>query len=743
LINRLLEAGRRFPRTTSFLFLFLVFGMGLAALSLRVDTSAEGVLLDDDPERFRRDLAREKFGTVDEIIVVMVETPDIYAPRTLAALDELTRALERVPQVAEVVSLTNIEIAKPGGKFTVERIIGPYGSLVWGGALRRRVLEIPLLVDNVVGREGDVTALNVLLKEYHADGEILAQGVAGIRRAVERWKGPGRVTIVGVPLAKVAIADLLHSDLIRLTPVTVLVVAILLLLTFRGVRGLVLPLAVIGAGEVITLGWVALSGRTISVVSVILPSVVLAIGCTYTVHLLPALPHDARRARTRAAVFLSAFTSSIGFLALLTSRIHTIRDHGIFAATGVGCMFLAAVFLLPALDRIFAGRGKDPVEGRPSPLTGTDTLRKLAGWVARRPRIIVIVSLLLMAVSFLGLFRVRIETDYLAYFHAGHPIPREIERVNDRLSGAVPIMVLLDTGRDGGLEDPDMVRRIVSFQRAVEAIPGIKRTLALPDVLSLAHRSLKGESPSKLWFPETSYEIANLLGLIEFSGRRHVVSHYIDRERREANVYVRANLVSSKELSEAIALIKRKGKFIFGSGMTVTPTGTMELLNHTSTAIARGIVSSLLVAMIAISIVLCFYLRSFKLGLLAMVPNLVTVAVLFGVMGALDVTLSTGTSIAASIALGLIVDETIHFVAAYRARRDLGERGEVALRGVYERVGPPILWASIILTAGFAVLILSGFLPLMYLGIFMAVAILVSLLCDMVLLPALLLLLDR
>jgi predicted RND superfamily exporter protein len=742
LIERLLDTPRRFPRATSLLFLILVFAMGVAALSLRVDTSAEGVLLDDDPARFRRDLAREKFGTVDEIIVVMVETPDVYAPKTVAALGDLARAIRRVPQVAEVISLTTVELPTPGRKFAVERIIGTPLAPVTGEALARRVREIPILMDNVVGREGDVTALNVLLKEYHADGEILAQGVAGIRRAVEGWKGPGRVTVVGIPLAKVAIADLLHRDLIRLTPVTVLVVAILLLLSFRGVRGLALPLAVIGAGEVITLGWVALSGRTISVVSVILPSVVLAIGCTYAVHLLPALRDEARRARTRAAIFLSAFTSSIGFLALLTSRIHTIRDHGIFAATGVGCMFLTAVFLLPALERIFSRRDAGAVEERP-PLTGTQNLGKLSGWVGRRPRTIVALGLLLMAISLLGLLRVRVETDYLAYFHAGHPIPQDIERVNDKLSGAVPIMVLIDTGRDGGVDEPNVLRRIVQFQRALEAIPGIKKTLALPDVLSLAHRSLAGESPSEIWLPQSRRQVENLLGLIELGGRWSAVGHYVDPARREANVYLRANFVTSEELSEAVVLIKQQGDFVFGSGATVTPTGTMELLNRTSGAIARGIVLSVLVAMIAISIVLCVYLRSVKLGLLAMVPNLVPVAVLFGLMGVLGVTLSTGTSIAASIALGLIVDETIHFVAAYRARRVLGERGEVALRAVYERVGPPIVWASIILTAGFAVLLLSGFLPLMYLGLFMAVAILVSLLCDLLLLPALLLLLDR
>lgn len=743
MFRSLSDAGRLYPRATAFVFLFLVFGMGIAALDLRVDTSAEGVLLDDDPERFLRDLAREKFGTVDEVIVVMVEAPDVFAPDTLAALRRLTWDIRQVPEVAEVVSLTNFELPLSGLQFQAAPIAGTAMRPVHGDALRKRVLDIPILIDNVVSADGTVAAVNVLLKEYGSDGEFLARAVAGINKAAAGWSGPGRVTVAGIPLVKVAIVDLLHRDLKRLTPVTVIVVALLLLLTFRAWRGLVLPLAVIGAGEVLTLGCISLMGRTISVVSVVIPSVVLAIGCTYAVHILPSLPDDARRARTRAAVFLSAFTSSIGFLALLSSRIHTIRDHGIFAATGVACMFVSVVFLLPALDRIFPGKKGNLTSFGAPLLSGTAALRTLSHWVVRRRGAIVVVSLLLMAVSLLGLLRIRIETDYLAYFHEDHPIPHAIDRVSERLSGAIPMMVLIDTGRRGGLDDPAIIREIAAFQRAIEGIRGINKTLALPDILAVVQRSLEGKSPAIPWFPEGFTDVARILGLIKFGGRMHVVRPYVDEERREANVYVRANLVSSSELTRAIALIEEKGKQIFGPGIVVKVTGTMQLLNKTSGAVARGIVTSLLVALIAISIVLCVYLRSIKLGLLAMVPNLVPVAVLFGVMGTLDVTLSTGTSIAASIALGLIVDETIHFISAYRARLDLGERGERALRGVYETVGPPIVWASVILTAGFAVLLSSGFLPLMYLGLFMAIAILVSLLCDLLLLPALLLMFDR
>ncbi len=744
MIGRFLDAGRLYPRATAFVFVFLTFGMGIAALHLRVDTSAEGVLLDDDPDRLVRDIAREKFGTVDEIVVVMIEMPDVFEPRALAGIRQLTEEIGVLPGVAEVISLTNVELPGQGPGFDASPIAGTRAHPVPPELLRTRVLDTPILLDNLVSKDGTVTAINVLLKEYGSDGAVLAGAVAGVRAAAEGWSGPGRATVIGIPLAKVAIAELLHRDLKRLTPVTVVVVALLLFLTFRSRRGVILPLAVIGAGEVLTLGISSLMGRTISVVSVVLPSVVLAIGCTYVVHILPSLADDARRSRTRAAVFLSAFTSAVGFLALLSSRIHTIRDHGIFAASGVGCMLLAAVFLLPALDRLFPSRsGTGAMDGAAAPLlTGARALRNLAPWVARKRRTIAVVSLILMGVSLLGLLRVRIETDYLAYFHAGHPVPQDINRASELLSGVVPMMVVIDSGHDGGIAEPDMLRRIATFQDAVEGIPGINKTLALPDVLTTVQRSLNGESPSQVWIPESSFEVSQLLGTIRLGGHGPVLRPYVDESQREANVYVRANLVSSGKLSEAIALVKRQADFIFGPKTPVTVTGTMQLLNKTSGAIARGIVSSVLVAIAAISLLLCVYLRSVKLGLLAMLPNLVPVAVLFGLMGTLGVSLSTGTSIAASIALGLIVDETIHFITAYRARTEIGERGEAALRSVYETVGPPIVWATVILTAGFAVLLLSGFLPLMYLGLFMAVAILVSLFCDLILLPALLLMFD-
>ncbi len=739
MIDRLLDTGRRHPRATAFAFLFLVFGLGMAALSLRVDTSAEGVLLDDDPDRATRDFARATFGTLDEVVVVMVEAPDAYAPETVAALRRLTDALQRVPGVAEVLSLTNLEVPKKGWAMEIEQLAGPPLAPITGDALRRRVQRFPILTGNLVSADGRAVAANVLLQEYGADGAALSRAVAGIRRAAAAWDGPGRVTVAGIPATKVAIADLMHRDLIRLTPATIALIAILLFATFRSPRGIWLPMLVIGAGEVMALGFASFTGRTVSVVSIVIPSVVLAIGCSYAVHLFPALSEDRRRIRTQVAVFLSALTTVVGFLSLLTSRIHTIRDHGVFAAIGVGCMYAAVFLLLPALDRIFPG----PVRDQAPVLTGTRALRGLADTVIARPRAILIGALLLTALSLVGLLRVRVETDYLAYFRASHPVHGEIARVNDRLSGSIPMMVLVDAGRDRAFEDPAMLQSVVLFQRALEKIPGIKKTMALPDLLSLVHRSMQGEETPRLWLPEQPDEAAQVMQLIEFGGRKQTLGHYVDDHRRLANVYVRANLISSRDLSRAITQIRETGRDMFGNDVSVIPTGTMQVLNKTSGTIARGIVSSLLLALTVITVLMILHLGSWKLGLLSMVPNLLPIAFLFGTMGALGVTLSTGTSIAASIALGMIVDETIHFIDAYRARRREGLPAEAAIREVFARVGPPIVWSAVILAAGFAVLVLSSFLPLVWLGVFMAVTIAVSLLSDLLVLPAILLLIDR
>jgi len=739
LITRLIEIGRRHPRAAAFTFLFLVFGLGMAALSLRVDTSAEGVLLDNDPDRATRDFARAAFGTLDEVIVVMVEAPSVYAPETIAALRRLTDALAGVPGVAEVLSLTNLELPTKGWGLVLAPLAGTPQAPVPADALRRRAERMPILTDNLVSADGRAAAVNVLLQEYGGDGAALARVVEGIRRAAAAWDGPGRITVAGIPATKVDIADLMHRDLIRLTPATIALIVILLFATFRSPRGIWLPMLAIGAGEVMALGFASFTGRTVSVVSIVIPSVVLAIGCSYVVHLFPALSEDTRRIRTQVAVFLSALTTVVGFLSLVTSRIHTIRDHGVFAAIGAGCMYAAVFLLLPALDRIFPG----PVRDQAPVLTGTRALRGLADTVIARPRAILIGAFLLTVLSLLGLLRVRVETDYLAYFRASHPVHGEVARVNDRLSGSIPMMVMVDAGRDWAFEDPAMLRSVVLFQRALEKIPGIKKTVALPDVLSLVHRAMQGEEVERLWIPEDASQAAQLMQLIEFGGRKQSIAHYVDDRRRIANVYVRANLVSSRDLSRAIARIRQVGRAMFGEAVSVVPTGTMIVLNKTSGTIARGIVSSLLLALAVITVLMILHLRSWKLGLLAMVPNLLPIAFLFGAMGALGVTLSTGTSIAASIALGLIVDETIHFIGAYRARRAAGLDAEAALREVFEQVGPPIVWSAVILAAGFAVLVLSSFLPLVYLGIFMAVTITVSLLSDLLVLPALLLLVDR
>jgi hypothetical protein len=202
-------------------------------------------------------------------------------------------------------------------------IAGTLQVPISGDALGRRALRIPLLLNNVISSDAHVTAVNVLLKEYGSDGEFLARGVEGIRKAAAAWDGPGRVTVVEIPVVKVEIASLLHRDLARLTPMTLLVAIVILLFTFRSRRGVVIPLLAIGTGEIFTLGSASLTGRTVSVVSGVIPSVVLVVW---------------------ASMILTA-----GFAVLLFSSFLPLVYLGLFMVITILVSLLCDLILLPAL----------------------------------------------------------------------------------------------------------------------------------------------------------------------------------------------------------------------------------------------------------------------------------------------------------------------------------------------------------------------------------------------------------
>ena len=724
---------------------------------LTIDSAMDTIFDRDDPELAAYDAFKRTFGD-DELIVVGLEAPkgDVFTADALGRIRRITNEISVLADdmgIDRVVSLTSVDDVR-GTAAGLE--VGPLvpADLEDPAALarvRRRAFANPLLLHNVVSEDGRATAVNVALVHREGDETRKERLVAAVRAVVERERGPLLARYAGIPVLTVYTSEWLRRDLALFIPLTLLVIAAVLLVTFRSAAGVVLPLLTVGASVLATLGLMALCGRSVSILSSIVPTLLIAIGCAYTIHVLgqyhqePVAPHRDRVAsavrRVALPVLLAGLTTVAGFGSLAASDVPQVREFGLFAAFGIGVAALLAVSAVPAAIARFGRRRPgadvaDPVRGRV--LRG---LERLADAVLRRPAPILVAAAAVVAFSAWGILRIRVDTDYAANFSAGSPPLQGLEFMRDRLAGERPVnaVVRVPGGEEDAVLRPEVLRRIEELEGLMKAHPLVAATISVAGYVRNLEAAMRGVPLSEGRLPDTQAAAAQLLALY---GRPGELRRYLSTDGRTAAVMARSSIISSEEFLAFTDSLRREAAARFGGIAEVSFTGSMYHLSKASIAVTTGQARSLALATVLVFGIVLAMFRSLRLGLIALVPNALPIAFNFALMGALGVTLNIGTSIMASMALGVAVDDTIHFLTRYRELRDRLD-APAAVRETMRTAGRHIVATSATNLCGFSVLTLSSFVPLAALGWLTACTMVTALLGDLVLLPALLVTFDR
>jgi hydrophobe/amphiphile efflux-3 (HAE3) family protein len=719
--------------------------------ALRLDSSADGVLLDNDPERALVDQLSDTFG-LDEILIVAIHTEDVFQAHVLEAVERLTEAFWGIDGVVDVISLTNTrDIVGTEEGFSAPLLVGSIPrSSAEIASLRQRTLANPIYEKHLIASNARTTAINVFLEMRPEDRAYRARIVSEIEALVEEERDVDGY-VVGIPKTKSVMTGMMARDLLRLTPITVLVLAAILYLCFGTFRGVFLPLCTVGMSLVWTLGLMAYFGTSVSIVTTFLPSLLMMVGTSYVMYIVSRYYEhaeqeaDARLATQQAlrdvasAVVISGVTTACGIAALAINDVVTVKDLGAYGAFGVLATLAISLTFVPAcLTLLPARRMAPPLAGLAVGGRAARILPALADLNVRHPRAVLLsVSLVLLLVA-VGASRIHVQTDYVAYFPPDSEVPVLDARIHRDLSGHVPLYALVETDEAGGVIEPAVLSRIAELQRFAEQIDRVDASLSLSDYVRKMHEELHAGRPESEW-PDSRKAVAQYLFLYTLSSPNTELWHYVSEDRKQANVLIRTDLVSSADLADAIQRIEGRARELFaGTEYRTQVTGTMVLLNKTGDAVARGQMLSLAIAFAAVSVVLLVVLRSGPIVVLALVPNMLPVAAVFGVMGFAEIHLTTGTSIIASLVFGIAVDDTVHYLMRYRHERAAGYDPDSATRIAIGGVGRPMIFTSLALCGGFLVFSNSEFTPLVSLGGLSAVTMISALVADLLLLPALL-----
>ena len=746
----------RWPRSV----LVLLLGVTVAAanvvvafdplrLAIPLDPSTEPLLPASDPGQELYRSALRDFGD-DEVYVIALECDEVFSTACLETVESLSAPLARMRQVRSLTSLMDVTsfryVAEEDWievRPLIDEVPRDQAELQ---ALRSRVLGDPMYRRNVVSEDARAAAINVIFRSM-TDAELIAADLDGrIATLLEQGTGGRPFHVSGRPHFKAHVYHGMLHDLKGLVPFGLLAMAVVLWLLLGSWRGVFLPLLT----AVIAILWIfaaiALLGRTLTLLTVLLAPILLAIGSVYAVHVLSRYEEEVARASDAASavlrcqrhmvlpVTIAGATTSIGFAALLITDVPAVFELGAFATLGVASVTLITLTGLPAALALMPLRGPSSSRIAGAAQRWIDRLLvRLSDGVSHATGPVLVGIAVLATLALAALPRIEIDTDYLSYFDERDPVRQDFEAVNRLLAGAVPIYVVLEGGEPGFYREPERLRAMKALAERMSEVEGVTRVLSLLDMLESLNRAFHADDAAYQRIPESRPAVAELLFMIP----KRELQRYLTVDHARANLIVRTGEVGSAATRRLIAGLEAAiAQTPLPEGMQARVSGNALLLARSADGIARGQPLSILSAAVAILVLITLGLASLRLGAVAMLPNLLPVLCFFGLLGLGAAPLSLPTSLIGCIALGIAIDDTVHYLVRYRDEREQGRSPVEAARETTRCVGRPIVVTSCMIVAGFLVVAFSDFATLREFGVLTAVTMGLCLLADLVLLPA-------
>ena len=781
-LNRMFErlGGWSFDRRNRVLAacLVLLVAAFYFAGSARFDASFEAYFDTDDPTYVAYNRFRADFGS-DEIAYILYSVPDSeHGPfdlEVMRKIEQLTEALEGVPFVSKVTSLANAEYmyGVPGG-LEIEEILKNFPESQQEMLVtREKVLAKPLYVGGLVSADGQYAAIILEMQlstvdpvedlrldpEGGDDLENLYPQVTyhAIEAILARPEYDGIVFHhVGDVALNAIYNQIIGPDMGRLFAVTIVVIALLLLFFFRRPLGLLGPIAVMTFSFVVSLAVVGLLGWKFDLMIIMLPTLLIAVGVADSVHIISefrafhAELGDRREAARRTLYLvgtpclLTSLTTAAGFGSMYISPIESVAHFAVYSAVGVLAAFVLSVTLLvyflslgrqtrrraPTEDEILRAKG-----GR----LFQSFLLGIANFVIRYRGAILITSGVIFVASAVGINRITVDSNFMNEFKKDEPIRLETELVDKVMGGTASIVYLFDSGIQDGVKEPTFLADIERLQLVANASSDmVKKTYSIGDLLKDVNKSFHDEDPAFYVLPESRNLVAQYMLLYEMSGGEELGS-YLSSDYSTASLEIRVRMSPASELRTLVDALNATLNSRPAEGSSVTATGIgalwLKLQEYITTSQIRGF----LLAFSVIGVLLCFIFQSVRTGLIAMVPNLTPVVLTLGVMGWMDIPLDYIRLMIASVAIGISVDDTIHYLT--RLRHEFRETGsyEEAVRRSISDVGRALVITSIVLVAGFMCFMASRLETMLIFGSLLSGTIVAALVADLLLMPALIL----
>ena len=710
------------------LFFWVAF---ISDTKLEVDFSLEQMFPEKDPEKDAYQSFIDEFNREDDKVLLVYDCDNPTSRENIAVVSELTEMMELdVEGVEGVLSLSSID---EGDYFTEDLSEDEWNQQV------QNLLNHPIYPNLIISHDGKTGAVLIDLENDVIGQDARAKVINQLEKVMNTvdWEWHE----AGIPVLRTRYIQFMNRERAVFLPISFLVAMIVLFFIFRQLKSILIPLIAISTTLIWVAGIMAYLGISINVVSYLTFNLLMIIGASNAIHLLMkyheglSLGLSQRDSLDRViqkiggALFLTSFTTAVGFCSLGFTNIKVTQEFGLLVGFGVILMFILTIIIMPIILNYIRPPDKEHIDRL---IRGGQFLaaNRLNAWNRKNPVPILTVSAVLFIGAVFGLFRIDYNASVLEDLKPGNPLFDDLHYVEKKMGGTLPLEVIIDTKTENGSLQPGFLENIQKFKKNILKTPEINTAVTPGDYLMLANEEWGG-GVRKL--PETEDDALSFT--VDFDRVQLLLNDDYSKTRISCRI---SDLPFDRGMQIRDEILTA-GKELFDDNVVITVTGSTLLALSTGRHLVKNLTTSFIIAFVIIFLSIVFLFKSFRLSLLAILPNIIPLMIAGGLMGYLGIKLRPSTAMTFSIALGIAVDNTIHFLARFRQEFKESGNYEKAVSETLLTTGKAIISTGVILSLGFFVLYFSEFVPNHEFGLLATIIIITAVCGSLILLPVLIL----
>ncbi len=760
IISHYLKFIHRYSKIILFFSLTVVIALSIGLVHFNSKNDVRIWFEENDPKLDSLNFLEKTFGN-DETLVMVVELPDdtkgnLFTPERMKTIKEITEAAWQIPQVIRVESLSNYNyVTSEEDEIIVEPLIGDNLDANFLNKRREIATNDQTISGYLVDKEARLALIFAHLVSSHVQTLKYREIIGHARKVLKDHQGQElKFYLTGKAALNHAFEEVSMSDVQKIMPLLILLVIAYLFWIFRSFKAMVLPFFIVFTTVTATLGLAFWLGLHFSAILAILPIILVAIAIADSVHIMvnffqfrgrgesidEAIEHTIQK--NFVPTFLTSFSTSVGLFSLMATKLVPIGDLGLLA--GIGCLlaWLLTIFLLIPLLRVINYKippifiEKDQEHSR-SFTKALSLYSFLRTW--RYP--ICALTFLLAGLSIYLAKDIRTNADPDSYFSKDAPISKANEVVKKYIGGSAGPDLIINAGGTDKAKDPAFLKKVVIFNEWLRDLEPVNNTVSVLDIIKRMNQVLHNNNPEFYKIPESQNEVAQYLFLYTLS-----LPPGMDINDRISLDYssLRISLLWTVYDTQAWAVYRdriiSKAKEL---DLDLTIAGKANLFQDMIDYVVETFVRSIFMAMLFVALCLMFFFGSIKIGLISLIPNLLPLTFGAATMAIFGMDLNLGTSLVASVCLGIAVDDTIHFLSNYYKHQGLGYSEQKNMTTIFQYTGSALIITTLILSSAFGLYIFGDFLPNVNFGILCAVTLMSALIVDLFFLPAFLMVIKK